>query len=114
MNTKELFIRARELCPMEQSEFLGHLGDCVRMLLARYPTALLARTGDGAIGAPASLDESCGLDERYDEALIRGAVAGKSGEESARSIFLAEAECAFRAVWRERARGKRIAGERRW
>jgi hypothetical protein len=112
MNTKELFFRAREKCPMEQSEFLGHLGDCVRALLARYPTALLARAGDGAISAPGTLEEDCGLDPLYDGALIAGCVAGKSGREEDRAAFLTEAEHAYRARWRQAARGKRVAGGR--
>lgn len=114
MNTKELFMRASERCPMEQVEFLGYLGDSVRMLLARYPTALLAAAGDGCIAAPATLEEECGLDPLYDEALICGAVAGKSGEAGDRSAFLTEAELAYRARWRAVAKGKRLAHEGRW
>ncbi|MBQ8350746.1 MAG: hypothetical protein IJY20_01720 [Clostridia bacterium] len=109
MNTKELFFRARERCPMEQSEFLGYLGDCVRTLLARYPTALLARAGDGEIGAPETLEDDCGLDPLYDGALIAGAIAGKTKEAADTSAFLTEAEHAYRACWRRAAKGKRMA-----
>lgn len=94
---------------MEQSEFLGYLGDCVRALLARYPTALLAREGDAEIGAPATLEQDCGLDPLYDGALIAGAVAGKTGEATDKSAFLSEAELAYRARWRQAARGKRFS-----
>ena len=101
MNTKELFLRAREICPMEQVEFLGYLGDSVR--------ALLACAGDGSIAAPETVDEECGLDPLYDGALIAGAVAGKSGKSEDEARFLREAEEAFRAAWRRAARGKRLA-----
>lgn len=99
---------------MEQAEFLSHVGDCVRMLLARYPTALLARAGDGAIAAPVTLEEDCGIDEAYDQALILGAVAGKTGGESDHAHFLSEAEQAYRAVWRKQAKGKRLAMRGGW
>ena len=101
-------MRARELCPMEQVEFLGYLGDCVRTLLARYPTGLLARAGDGSIQAPETVDEESGLDPLYDQALILGAVAGKSGKSEDADKFTREAELAFRTLWRRAARGKRL------
>lgn len=93
---------------MEQGEFLGFLGDCVRALLARYPTALLAQEGDGSIAPPATLEEECGLHAVYDGALLAGVIAGKSGKEEDRAAFLTEAEHAYRARWRETARGKRV------
>lgn len=109
MNTKELFFRARERCPMAQDEFLGALGDCVRALLARYPTGLLAREGDGSIAAPATLEEECGLDPLYDSALLCGTIAGRTGKEEDRAAFLTEAEHAYRACWRRAARGRSLA-----
>ncbi len=113
MNTKELFFRAGERCPMEQGEFLGFLGDCVRALLARYPTALLAQEGDGSIEPPKTLEEQSGLHPLYEGALLAGVIAGKSGKEEDRTAFLTEAEHAYRARWRQAARGKRLR-QRGW
>ena len=107
MTTKQMFLVACELCPMEQNEFLLHLGGTVRTLLSRYPTALLCRAGDAEIKAPASLDEDCGLHELYSGALLQGVIAAKTKDERDRILFLEEAEHTFRNLWRLAARGKR-------
>ena len=114
MNTKELFFRVRSRHPMEQADFLYYLGDCVRALLSRYPTAQLTDMGDGSIGAPASLEESCGLHPVYDSALVLGCLAAATGDASAYDAFLREAELAYRSRWRECAKGKRMAPQGRW
>ena len=114
MNTKELFFRVRERHPIEQADFLGALGDCVRALLARYPTALLTAEGDGSIGAPGGLEESCGLHPLYDSALILGCLAAAGADGVTQNDFLREAELAYRSRWRECAKGKRIAPRGRW
>ncbi len=113
MKTKELFLRATALCPMEIHEFIGHLGDAVRALLARYPTSLLA-AGDGEIAAPRSLEEECGLHPLYSGALILGVLAGKRGEATARTAFLEEADAVYRALWRRAAVGCRHTAGGRW
>ncbi len=112
MNTKQLFLRVYEVCPMEAQDFFVHLGTCVRMLLARYPTALLAAPGDGEIMIPHAFGEACGIDPLYEGALIQGIVAGKSGEQADMDAFLREADLAYRALWRRAARGKRACAVR--
>ena len=110
MKTKQLFLRAYEVCPMEEREFLNYLGDCLRALLARYPTALLAARGDGEIKIPAAMDEECGLDELYSGALLQGIVAGATGDAGDRAAFLKEADLVYRNLWRRAARGARALG----
>ena len=110
MKTKQLFLRAYEVCPMEEREFLNYLGDCLRALLARYPTALLAARGDGEIKIPAAMDEECGLDELYSGALLQGIVAGATGDAGDRTAFLEEADLVYRNLWRRAARGARALG----
>ncbi|MBQ8859181.1 MAG: hypothetical protein IJ012_05265 [Clostridia bacterium] len=110
MKTKQLFLRAYEVCPMEEREFLNYLGDCLRALLARYPTSLLAARGDGEIKIPTAMDEECGLDELYSGALLQGVVAGATGDASDRAAFLEEADYAYRNLWRRAAKGARAMG----
>ena len=110
MTTKQMFLLASELCPMEQNEFLIHLGSTVRALLSRYPTSLLCREGDGEIRSPRSLDEECGIHDLYGGALLQGVIAAKTGEERDRRLFLEEADATYRNLWRCAARGKRHTG----
>lgn len=112
MNTKQLFLRVYEVCPMEVEEFFKHLGTCVRMLLVRYPTGLLAAPGDGAIAPPRTFEEACGIDPLYEGALIQGVIAGKTESEADRHAFLEEAELAYRTLWRRAAQGKRARAVR--
>ncbi len=109
MTTKQMFLVACELCPMEQNEFLLHLGGAIRTLLSRYPTSLLCRAGDAEIKSPRSLDEECGIHELYSGALLSGVIAAKSGSEADRRLFLEEADATYRNLWRLAARGKRHA-----
>ena len=95
---------------MEEREFLRYLGDCLRALLVRYPTALLASKGDGEIKIPIAMDEECGLDELYSGALLQGVVAGATGDPGDRAAFLEEADHTYRALWRRAARGARALG----
>ena len=112
MNTKQLFLRVCEVCPMEVHEFFTYLGTCVRMLLARYPTALLAAAGDGEIRIPRAFEEACGIDPLYEGALIQGVVAGKTQSQADQNAFLEEADLVYRALWRRAARGKRACAVR--
>ena len=110
MTTKQLFLLATEVCPMEQNEFFLHLGNALRALLARYPTSLLAKEGDCEIKAPSVFSEDCGVNDLYGGALLRGVIAGKSGSEADRLLFLEEADAAYLNLWRRAARGKRHVG----
>ncbi len=110
MTTKQLFLVACELCPMEQNEFLLHLSGAVRTLLSRYPTSLLCRAGDAEIKSPASLEEECGIDDLYSGALLQGVIAAKTKSEADRRMFLEEAEHTYRTLWRRAARGARHVG----
>ena len=107
MTTKQMFLVACEVCPMEQNEFLLFLDRAIRALLSRYPTALLCREGDAEIKSPTSLEDDCGFHDLYSGALIQGAIAGKTQREEDRLLFLEEADVTYRNLWRRAARGKR-------
>lgn len=107
MSTRELFLRVLATCPMEEAAFLLLLGDTVRSLLALYPTPLLSRAGNAAIGAPTTLDEETGLHPLYDGALVAGVIARKTKDPADNAAFHSEAEGAFRSAWREAAARRR-------
>ena len=107
MNTKELYLRASALAPLEQNEFLDRLRDCLIYLENVYPRALL--TGGEALVIPTSLEEECNIDRRFASALIRGVFARATGSSADRIGFTEEADAAYLALWREAAKGKRIA-----
>ena len=109
MTTRELFLRVLATCEIEEHEFLCALADTVRSLLALYPTALLAKAGDGEIKAPRSLDDEAGLDPLYDGALVLGVIARKTGGAGESAAFLSEADHAYRKLWRAAAARRRAA-----
>ena len=106
MNTKELYLRANALAPLEQNEFLDRLGECLRYLLNTYPRALL--TGGKELCIPSSLAEECNINPRYRTALLRGIYALGTGSGTDRSAFIDEADKAYLALWREAASGRQI------
>ena len=112
MNTKQLFLRVYEVCPMEVQDFFTHLGTCVRMLLARYPTSLLAAAGDGEITIPRTFEDACAIDPLYEGVLIQGVIAGKTQSKADQNAFLEEADLVYRTLWRRAARGKRACAIR--
>lgn len=107
MSTKDLFLRVLGTCEIEETEFLLFLADTVRSLLALYPTAQLAQAGDGEIKPPETLEEDCGLDPLYDGALILGVLSRKTGSAADSAAFYAEADRAYRKLWREAAARRR-------
>lgn len=112
MNTRDLFLRAAALCPLDEAAFFGHLGDLLAYLAARYPLSLL--TDRGALVPPTTLDEECPLSSIYFGALVRGLVARVSGSERDEAQFRAEAEAAYISCWRAAAARRRVGdgGER--
>ena len=109
MNTRELYLRVLGTCEMKESEFLLFLGDAVRTLLSLYPHALLLREGACELAAPLSLAEESGFDELFDGALVAAVIAAKTGDSALRASFLAQADGAFRELWRRAAARRRAA-----
>ena len=106
MNTKELYLRASTLAPLEQNEFLDRLAECLAYLENVYPRALLS---DGkALVIPTSLDESSNINRRFENALVLGILARTTHKTEDRAVFVAEADAAYLALWREAAKGRQI------
>ncbi len=112
MTTKQLYLWVYERHPMETGEFFPCLSACVRRLLARYPTGLLAAPGDGSITAPRTLEEETGIDPLYAEALVNGVLYEASGQAAHDTRFREEADRAYLTLWRRAARGKRARAVR--
>lgn len=106
MNTKELYLRASTLAPLEQNEFLDRLAECLIYLENVYPRALLS--GGETLMIPRSLDEDSNIDRRFENALLMGILARTTHKSEDRSAFVSEADAAYLALWREAARGRQI------
>jgi hypothetical protein len=106
MNTKELYLRASTLAPLEQNEFLDRLAECLAYLENVYPRAILSH-GE-ALVIPGSLDESANINRRFESALILGVIARTTHKTEDRAAFVAEADAAYLALWREAAKGRQI------
>ena len=106
MNTKQLYLRASALAPLDQNEFLDRLAECLTYLENVYPRALL--TGGEPLVIPKSLDEDMNIDRRFVTAITRGIFARGTNSAVDRSAFTAEADAAYLALWREAAKGRRI------
>lgn len=106
METKELFLRAHALSPLDARQFLDRLADSLRMLASRYPPALLS--GGAELTIPETMDEKTNADPVYFQAILRGIIYGGSGSAADRALFLEEADAAYISLWRAAAAGKRI------
>lgn len=106
MNTKELYLRASTLAPLEQNEFLDRLAECLSYLENVYPRTLLS--GGEPLVIPKSLDEDMNIDRRFVTALTRGIFARGTNAATDRAAFVAEADAAYLALWREAAKGRQI------
>ena len=106
MNTKELYLRASTLAPLEQNEFLDRLAECLAYLENVYPRALLS--GGEALVIPKALDEDSNIDRRFESALLAGILARTTHKSEDRSAFTREADAAYLALWREAAKGRQI------
>lgn len=111
MDTKKLYARACEVTPLDANGFLSALGSAVDFLTARYGDAVAAR-GREVRSALESLDDDCGVDVIFTDALLNYLLFVCTKDKERRTFAVVEADYAYRTLWRARAKELRVAQER--
>lgn len=107
---KKLFETVRARCGITQREFVDYFNSSVSFLSARYGVAFVSASGEGI--SPISDERSpCPVKAVYLDAIGDNIEYLKSGDENRRVDFVAKSEYAYRTVWRERIKNKRIKGD---
>ncbi len=91
-------------------EFLSFCDTGVRTFLCRYPKKLIV--GKGEYTSPDTLNASFALDGMFYTALLYFIVGSANKDAKMLEKSSAEAESAFISLWRNAARGKRMACDR--
>lgn len=112
MELEQLFFDTKLLCGGELSlaEFLLYYDMCMRRYLTLYPKKLLLPHGEYV--RPERLEGSCDLPDSFYFAILYY-ISGIFLENAAMFADADKhAEKAYLALWKEAARGKRLAGDR--
>lgn len=88
--------------------FLTYCDMCARSLLQEYGEKLCV--GEGEYMTPASLSDTFALDDAFYNAVLLFAAGKALGDEKLFENSRAEAENAYKNLWRKAARGKRVLG----
>lgn len=109
MDTKKLYGDVCVLCgEVPVYAFLTYCDMCARSLLQRYGEKLCL--GAGEYMTPASLSDALALDDAFYNAVLLFAAGKATGDEKLLEKSRAEAEIAYKNLWRKSARGKRVLG----
>ena len=112
MELEQLYMDANLLCNGELSlqEFLLYYDMVVSRILTRDPKRMILPEGEYV--RPETLEGSCVLPDNFYFAILYFIGGTVLGNECMFRDSDARADEAFRAIWREVARGKRLAGDR--
>ncbi len=91
-------------------EFLSYADTGVRALLCRYPKKLLL--GRGEYTSPEDLSASVALDGAFYTSLLYFILGSANGDGATLEKSFAEAESAYKTLWKSTACGKRMACDR--
>jgi len=101
-------VRAR--CGISQREFVDYFNSSVSFLSARYGVLFVSANSEDVL--PISDERSpCPVKSVYLDAIGDNIEYLKSGDENRRVDFVAKSEYAYRTVWRERIKNKKIKGD---
>ena len=112
MDLKKLYTDILALLGTELAifKFLAFCDMGAREIIARYPKKITV--GVGEYLSPESLDSSFALNEEFYLAMLYYVLGCSKGEESLLTKSKESAEDAYLTLWREKAKGKRIAKDR--
>ena len=111
MELKQLYKDMVLLCKTEVTlpTFLLQADLAARRLCNRYPRKLVL--GDGVYVPPLSVEDAYAVGEAFYAAVLYSVAGGCLGNADYQAIADAEAEEAYKALWRASARGKRRKGD---
>lgn len=95
--------------PCSQPKFLSFLDTTVRSLIAKYGTKRVIN--DKAYMKPSDINGDLPLKETYYNAVVSNILFLLTGNADHKTDFVAEAEYAYKTVWREDVKGLKMVGE---
>lgn len=107
MIIRELYDKITLANPCSQADFLTHYDTSVRSLQARYGTRYVILPGT-TYSRPAGLLEDVPVHEEYMMAIYDNILFLLTGNGDRKTDYVAEAEDAYKTVWKQYMRGKRF------
>jgi hypothetical protein len=109
MYIKDIYESVNAISPSPQPRFLGYLDLTVRSLIAKY--GIRRVINDDAYTKPIDINGDIAVKDEYLNAVISNILFLLSGNDNYRADYVYEADNAYKTVWREQAKNKKIVGE---
>jgi len=111
INVKDIYDTVTQSSPCSQNEFLTHLDQTIRTLIANYRVQYVVLRGR-IYGKPRTVNEDVPVYEAYFTPIVNNILYLLTKEEARKTDFVAEADAAYRSVWAEKAKHKRLLDRR--
>ncbi|MBE6599127.1 MAG: hypothetical protein E7638_06775 [Ruminococcaceae bacterium] len=109
MYIKDIYEAVVMTSPCSQPKFLRFLDTTVRSLTAKYGIGRVIN--DKAYMTPEGIDGDLPLKEPYFNAVVSNILFLLTGNTDYKTDYMAEAEYAYKTVWRTDMKGLRMVGE---
>lgn len=107
MNVKAIYDTVTRTVSTTQGEFITYLDATVHTLTARYGFQYVIRHGKEYVKPP-SVQTDIPVWDAYFMAIVDNVLYMLTGNSDRKTDFVQEADDAYRSVWTEQIRGKRI------
>ena len=108
MILKELYENVTQVEACGQDKFLSHVDTTVRALIARYGERYVLLPGNQAWIRVREIESEIPVYEAYFPAIRDNVLFMLTGNGDRKTDYVAEAEDAYKSVWRRKMRGKRF------
>ena len=109
MFIRDLYETVNEIAPCSQPKFLSFLDTTARSLIAKYGTKRVIN--DKAYTKPYGINDDFPVKDEYRNAIISNILYYVTGNTDHKVDYVAEAEYAYKTVWREDTKKLKLVGE---
>ncbi len=107
INIKDIYDTVTLQTPCSHNEFLTHFDQTVRTLIANYRAQYVVLRGR-IYAKPRTVNEDVPVHEEYFAPIVNNILYLLTADGDRKTDFVAEADAAYRSVWAEKAKRKRI------
>ena len=111
MIIKELYDKINLANPCHQADFITHFDTSVRAVIARYGTKYVVLPG-AVYQRPGNMQDDVPVYEEYMNALYDNILYLLTGNGDRKTDYVAEADDAYKTVWKTLMRGKHFRDSR--
>lgn len=109
MFIRDLYEAVNAIAPCSQPKFIAFLDTTAHSLMAKYGAKRVVN--DGAYIKPININDDIPLKDEFRNAIVSNVLYLVTGNPDHKTDYVAEAEYAYKTVWRRSAKKMKIVGE---